>query len=62
MSDEPECFRCKAKPKILVNMNIDDKIIKLCPQCYYEHLLFLEGCVINEMVHIGRSCYVKEGE
>lgn len=62
MSDEPRCFRCRAKPKILIHMKIDDKVIQLCPRCFYEHSLFLDGCVINEMVHIGRSSYLKEEE
>ena len=61
MNDD-KCFRCGAQPKILINMTIDDKLVKLCPRCYYEHCLFLDGCVINELVHVQRDYFREEEE
>ena len=63
MTDENiKCFRCGAQPKILINMTIDDKLVKLCPLCYYEYNLFLEGHAIEKMILVERGHYKRKEE
>lgn len=62
MDETVKCFRCGAQPKILMNLKIDDREIKMCPRCEYDFCLFLEGHAIDNLVCVQRDRYVRKEE
>ena len=55
MSKEDEtCFRCGARPKVMITPVIDSKPVHLCIDCYRDFILYLEGCVVNPPVKVQR--------
>ena len=47
--DDEKCFRCGARPKVLITPVIDNKSFHLCIDCYRDLILMLEGCSVNRM-------------
>ena len=61
MTDEAlKCFRCGAQPKILMNMKFDDSEVKMCPQCFADFGLFMQGHAIDRYVCVERGHYVRK--
>lgn len=57
---EIKCFRCRGQPKILMTLKLDDTEVKMCPQCFADFGMFMEGNAIDRCVRIERGHYVKK--
>lgn len=57
---ENKCFRCGAQPKVLINMTVNEGVIKMCSQCFADFGLFLEGHAIETHICVKRGRYVKK--
>ena len=60
MSDDVKCFRCGARPKIIMHLNIDGREIPMCPRCEFDFCLFLEGHAIDNLVCVQGDQYVRK--
>ena len=60
MSDKVACFRCKSVNMFMTGVKINDTLIYLCPNCYFDFTLYLSGCVVNPMVMVGDKKEAKE--
>lgn len=56
--DDEKCFRCGARPKVMITPVIDNKPVHLCIDCYRDLILCLGGCVVNPLVKV--QCRVGE--
>ena len=54
------CFRCGAHPNVLINMTVNEAEFKLCPQCFADFGLFLQGNVIDRMVRVERGHRIRK--
>ena len=52
--DDKQCFRCGARPKVVISPVIDSKPVHLCIDCYRDFILCLEGCVVNPVIKVQR--------
>lgn len=59
---EIKCFRCGAQPKILMTMTINDSEVKMCPQCFRDFGMFMEGHAVDRYVCVERGHYVRKEE
>lgn len=59
---EIKCFRCGATPKILMNMKFDESVVKMCPDCFRDFGMFMEGHVVDMMACVKRGQYVRKEE
>lgn len=56
------CFRCGAHPNVLINMTVNEAEFKMCPQCFADFGLFLQGHAIDKMVCVERGHYIRKKE
>lgn len=57
-----KCFRCEAKPKILMNFEINQSTIKLCPRCLADFGLFIQGHAVHSNILVKGESYVRKEE
>lgn len=55
-----KCFRCEASSKILLDFEINQATIKMCPQCLADFGLFIQGHAIDRYVVIQRGHRVRK--
>lgn len=59
---EIKCFRCGAQPKLLMSLKIDETEVKMCPQCFADFGMFMDGRVIDRMICVKRDHYIRKKE
>lgn len=55
-----ECFRCKRIEKAMMCLKINDSLICVCPNCYFDFTLYLSGCAVNPIVMVNDKKEAKE--
>ena len=53
--DDKQCFRCGARPKLMISPVIDGKPVHLCIDCYRDFILCLEGYAVNTLIKCVRE-------
>ena len=55
-----ECIRCKRIEKAMMSLKINDSLICVCPNCYFDFTLFISGCAVNPIVMVDDKKEAKE--
>lgn len=53
--DDKKCFRCEARPKVIISPVIDGKHVHLCVDCYRDFILMLEGYAVSSWAKCRRG-------